>query len=77
MDSRTFLQKMGEITENDDKDLSLEMLLEDIKGWNSLAMVTFMAISDSEFGVSVKARDMRRAKTVRDLYDIVADRGSK
>jgi len=77
MDSRAFLQKIGEITENNDEELTLEMLLEDVEGWNSLAVVTFMAMSDSEFGVSVNARDMRRAKTLRDLYDIVADRGRK
>jgi acyl carrier protein len=73
MDYQTFIQKIAEITENDGNDLSMDMFLEDIKGWNSLAVVTFIAMCDSEFGISIKGADMKTVEMLGDLYKLVAD----
>jgi acyl carrier protein len=77
MDYKTFMQKIANITENNTDELSMDMLLEDIEGWDSLAVVTFIAIFDSEYGVSINASDMTVAKTLRDIYKLVVDSGSK
>jgi len=77
MDYQTFMQKIAEITENNADELSLDMLLDDIEGWNSLAVVTFIAMCDSEFGISINARDMKIAETLRDICELVADGGNK
>jgi len=77
MDYQTFTQNIAEITENNAEELSMDMLLEDIKGWDSLAVVTFVAMCDSEFGISINTHDMKIAKTLRDIYELVADSGNK
>ena len=35
MDYQTFMQMIAEITENNDDDLSMDMILDDIEGWNA------------------------------------------
>jgi acyl carrier protein len=77
MEYQTFMQKIAEITENNANDLSMDMLLDDMEGWDSLAVVTFIAMCDSEFGVSIGARDMKTAETLRDIYQLVVESGKK
>jgi len=45
--------------------------LEDLDGWNSLALVSFIAMVDEHFQYSVSPRDMRRCQTVADLAALV------
>ncbi|MBI2859568.1 MAG: acyl carrier protein [Chloroflexi bacterium] len=73
MDYQAFMQKIAEITENNADDLSLDMPLDDIGGWSSLAMISFIAMCDSEFGIRIKTRDIKAAQTLGDIYDLVAD----
>jgi acyl carrier protein len=43
-------------------------LLENLN-WDSMAVVMFIAIADSKFGVTVSVSDIRDATTVRELYE--------
>jgi acyl carrier protein len=45
--------------------------LEDLDGWNSLALVGFIAMVDQNFQHSISPRDMRRCQTVADLAALV------
>lgn len=77
MDYQTFMQKIAEITENNTHELSMDMWLEDIEGWDSLAIVTFIAMCDSEFDILIKAPDIKVAETLSDIYELVADGRNK
>lgn len=77
MDYQTFMQKIAEITENNTHELSMDMWLEDIEGWDSLAIVTFIAMCDSEFDILIKGPDIKIAETLSDIYELVADGRNK
>ena len=77
MDYELFKQKIAEITEDEADKLALETSLEDIEGWDSLAIVTFVAMADAEFGVAIKTSDLRIAETLGDIYELVCDSQDK
>lgn len=39
--------------------------------WSSLIALSVMAMIDEEYGVQIKADEMRNSQTVQELYDIV------
>jgi acyl carrier protein len=46
----------------------------DVEGWDSLAMLSFIALLDKEFGVKVAPVKIAQCETVNDLVDLVGDR---
>lgn len=77
VDAKTFIQKIAEITENKAGKLSLDMSLGDVNGWDSLGAVTFLAMADTEFHISLRPGVLRNAKTVRDLYNLACQGDKK
>jgi acyl carrier protein len=49
-------------------------LCADIEGWDSLAMLSFIALLDKEFGIKVPPAKIPQCQTVNDLVDLVGDR---
>jgi acyl carrier protein len=41
-------------------------------GWNSLAVITFIAMVDEKLGLSLSADDLAKCKSVPDLRELVA-----
>ena len=76
MDKRTFIRMIAEITEHNTHELSMDMILDDIEGWNSLAVVTFIATCDLDLGISIEVGNIPIAKTLGDLYKLVVDSGN-
>ena len=48
-----------------------ETVFRNIEEWSSLISLSVIAMVDEEYGVTLKGDEMKRAKTIRDLYDIV------
>lgn len=53
-----------------------ERLREDLAGWNSLAILSFIAMVDDHFGISLSPSKITAAKTVDDLIGLLGDRVS-
>ncbi len=45
--------------------------LADLENWDSLAVISFIALADEHFGTLVEGRKLTAAKTVGDLYTLV------
>ena len=43
----------------------------EMEEWSSLIALSVMAMIDEEYGVQIKADEMRTSQTVQDLFDIV------
>jgi acyl carrier protein len=71
--SRTdFLRNLGEVLETPaDTSLSGSERLADLEGWNSLAMVGFIALADEHFGRTLSPRQFASCETVEDLCRLV------
>ena len=58
----------------DDIDTSNFSVLTDFKDndeWNSLLVLSVIAMVDEEYGIIITSDDIRQAKTIGDLYSIV------
>ena len=57
-----------------DEDLTLDMKLEDLKEWNSLANISIIALFDQLFEVVVAADELLKCQTINDLLQLVSDK---
>jgi acyl carrier protein len=46
-------------------------MLESLEGWNSMAMLGFMAIADEHCGLTLSPRKFVGCRTVNDLMDLL------
>ena len=67
-----FYVKLADILEVDE--IKLTDTLESFSGWDSLGMLSVIAMIGSEFGVNLTARDLRGVDTAQGLYDLVAQK---
>lgn len=70
MDAQKFLQTMTEDIIETDQELSMETVLSDIEEWDSLALVSFIAMANTS-GKSLNKETIKKAITVRDLYGLL------
>jgi acyl carrier protein len=71
MSKDKFLRAVEEIVEADPGTLEGGMALTGITGWDSMAVLGFIAFADSECGVTVAPQSILTAKTLDDLYQLL------
>lgn len=71
MDRRTFLALLDEVLELDPGTLQGPERLDDLENWNSMAMVSFVALVDEHFNFAVSPRQFVNCDTVEDLLGLV------
>lgn len=65
-----FIEKMNEVLDGDDE-VTMDTVLEDLIWWDSLSFVSFLAMANTTYGVKVSPDDVKAAKTISDLYDLI------
>lgn len=65
------LENIAEILDLDVEELKEETVLEEYEEWDSVAILSFIALMDEEFGKAVKGAEIRKLKTVKDLMDMM------
>ena len=66
----TFLEKFIEILDTEDE-VTMNSVLSELEEWDSLSIVSFLAMANSVYGKKIKPDTIVSAKTVRDLYALV------
>ena len=51
--------------------------LDSLESWDSLAIISFMALVDEHFGVGLQAKQIAECKTVADLMGLLGDHITK
>jgi acyl carrier protein len=74
MNKKEFIEKIEEIIEVDTGDLTGEENLADLEDWDSLAVMGFIAMVDSQLGMTIEAARIGECKTVNDLVALVQDK---
>lgn len=64
-----FLAEMAEILEEDE--VAADAELASFESWDSLAVLSVLAMADSDFGVTLTADEVNDAKTVGDLHALI------
>ena len=72
MTKSEFFETLKELTESEE-DLTEDISLQDLEGWDSLSIVQFIATMDAEYGIAVDSKQLVEAKSVGDLVDLVRD----
>lgn len=71
MTKSEFLDQVAEVLEVEPGSLKGEEKLEDLEGWSSIAMVSFMGLADEHFSVRLSPRQFGTCKDVNDLAKLV------
>ncbi|MCM2356548.1 MAG: acyl carrier protein [Geobacteraceae bacterium] len=71
MTRKEFIAEIENLVEVEAGTLTGESELGDIKQWDSLAVVAFIALVDENFGFTPSPKDIADSKTVEDLVRIV------
>ena len=74
MNKNEFIALLEEATESDEGTVSEETSLEELEVWDSLAIVSFIALVDEHLEVTLSPDKLANAKTVQDLIAMVVDR---
>ena len=71
MNKNEFISLLEEASEADENSLSEETLLEELEVWDSLAIVSFIALVDEHLEVTLSPDKLANAKSVQDLIAMV------
>lgn len=70
MDKKEFLNRMTDILDAED-DVTMDAVLADIEEWDSLSVVSYVAMANTSCGKKVNVKDVREAETIQDLYNLL------
>ncbi|MGA2770188.1 MAG: acyl carrier protein [Bryobacteraceae bacterium] len=73
MNKDAFYLKMDELLEAAAGTVQGSSALANLEDWNSLAVIGFIAMVDTEYGVSLPAKAILSCRTVDDLAALVAE----
>lgn len=65
------LELLEEMLELGAGELSADMELRDVDGWDSMASLMFIVLMDEQFGKEINGADIQKLATVQDLLDIM------
>lgn len=72
MDKPAFFAAIAEILEADPTGLTGDEQISDIGNWDSLSVISFIAMVDSDLDQVVDAEKLKNAKTFNDLAALVS-----
>lgn len=70
MTKETFLEKMADILDAEEE-ISFDTELSGLEEWDSLSIVSYIAMANASCGVKVDVKKVREAVTIGDLYDLL------
>ena len=68
--------KVEELVEAEPGSLEESTALDTVENWDSVSMVTFIALADEHFQKQLPAREIGRCETVGDLLDLATRRAA-
>ncbi len=72
MEIQEFIQNFAEQFEDTDASVfTPETVFHDLDEWSSLVGLSIIAMIDDEYDVTIKGDELRAAKTVNDVYELV------
>ena len=74
MENNEFLLLLDELLELEPGTVKGSETLDSFDGWNSLAVISLMALVDEHFGISLQPRQIAACSTIADLVGLLGDR---
>ena len=70
MTEKEFIEKLADILDCEEE-LKLDTDLTDVEEWDSLGVLTFLAEMNKYTSFQIKAGDVKKSKTVADLFALI------
>jgi acyl carrier protein len=61
----------AEFDETDRSVFTVETHFKALEEWNSMLVMVIMTMVDNEYGVTLKANDLKKAVTIKDLFETI------
>lgn len=71
MDIDSFIDNVKEQFDDAPEGISADTAFRTVEGWCSLVALSIISMVDEEYGVSLKGEDLKKAVTIRDLFNTV------
>jgi len=66
-----FLEQMADIVEVDEDEMDAEQPFRDYEAWDSLAVLSTLALIEEDYDVVVSNEELRGVTTLKQLWDLV------
>jgi acyl carrier protein len=66
-----FLQVVAEALEKDLQSIQMTDNFRDYEEWDSLAILSIMALMEENFGATISRENLNKCQTLEDLYNLV------
>lgn len=77
MDEKQFLENVADQFDDIDVDsLSLNTEFKELDDWSSLVALSIIAMADEEYDVLLSGNDIRAAKTLGDLLNLIKEKSA-
>lgn len=73
MNNQRKLELLEEILDVEENTLTPETVLSNLEEWDSIALISFIALMDDEFGEIIKGEKVKEQKTVADLMRLMEE----
>ena len=70
MTKEIFLERLADILDVEDE-ITLDTNLSELEEWDSLSIVSYVAMANAACGKKVDVKSVREAVTIQDLYDLL------
>ena len=70
MTKEIFLERMADILDVEDE-IVLDTNLSELEEWDSLSIVSYVAMANANCGKKVDVKSVREAVTIQDLYNLL------
>ncbi len=64
----------AQMEDTDPAEIKADTVFRDLDEWSSLSALSIIAMVDEEYDVTLKGGDMKNARTVEELYNIVREK---
>ncbi|QIL39199.1 acyl carrier protein [Pedobacter sp. HDW13] len=72
MELQDFINNFAsQFDDTDSAEFTADLQFHDLEEWSSLNALSIIAMVDEEYGVKLTGNDIREAKSVQDLFDVV------
>lgn len=71
MEQKKKIEKLEELLDLEEGTLSEEDQLDEIEEWDSIAHLSLIILLEEEYGVKVSGNEIRSAKIVRDILNLM------
>lgn len=69
---KDFVEQLVDLMDTEEE-ITMDTILENVDEWDSLSYVAFLAMCASVTDKRVAPTDVKAAKTVKDLYDLISE----